>query len=189
KVPRFGAKAFEQAAGFLRIPGGSDILDNTGVHPESYGATRELLRKFGKSEEDVRGGLSLRREVSAYGMKRLCEELGCGEMTLSDIIGELEKPGRDIRDTLPPPILRDKVLSIEDLEEGMVLTGTVRNVIDFGAFVDIGVHQDGLLHISEIADRYIKHPSEVLSVGDVIKVKIKSVDLKRKRIGLTRRDM
>lgn len=189
KVPRFGAKAFEQAAGFLRIPGGSDILDNTGVHPESYGATRELLRKFGKSEEDVRGGLSLRREVSAYGMKRLCEELGCGEMTLSDIIGELEKPGRDIRDTLPPPILRDKVLAIEDLEEGMVLTGTVRNVIDFGAFVDIGVHQDGLLHISEIADRYIKHPSEVLSVGDVIKVKIKSVDLKRKRIGLTRRDM
>jgi uncharacterized protein len=189
KVPRFGAKAFEQAAGFLRIPGAEEILDNTGVHPESYDAATALLTKFGKTKEDIRGGLSLRHEVSSYGMKKLSEELGCGEMTLSDIIGELEKPGRDIRDTLPPPILRDKVLSIEDLEEGMVLTGTVRNVIDFGAFVDIGVHQDGLLHISEISDRYIKHPSEVLSVGDVVKVKIKSVDLRKKRIGLTMKDM
>ncbi len=189
KVPRFGAKAFEQAAGFLRIPGGEEILDNTGVHPESYGAARALIKKFGKTEDDIRGGISLRSEALAYGMKKLAAELECGEMTLSDIIGELEKPGRDIRDTLPPPILRDRVLAIEDLEEGMVLTGTVRNVIDFGAFVDIGVHQDGLLHISEIADRYIKHPSEVLSVGDIVKVKIKSVDLRKKRIGLTMRNL
>jgi len=187
KVPRFGAKAFEQAAGFLRIPGGEEIFDNTGVHPESYPAASALLSRFGRSKEDVRGGLSLREEVKKAGIKKLSEELGVGEMTLADIIGELEKPGRDIRDTTPPPILRDRVLAIEDLEEGMILTGTVRNVIDFGAFVDIGVHQDGLLHISEIADRFIKHPSEVLSVGDIVKVKIKSVDVKRKRIGLTRR--
>ncbi len=189
KVPRFGAKAFEQSAGFLRIPGGEEILDNTGVHPESYGVAKALLKKFGKTDGDIRGGISLRAEVAAYGMKKLADELECGEMTLSDIIGELEKPGRDIRDTLPPPILRDRVLALEDLEEGMVLTGTVRNVIDFGAFVDIGVHQDGLLHISEIADRYIKHPSEILSVGDVVKVRIKSVDLRKKRIGLTMKNM
>lgn len=185
KVPRFGAKAFEQAAGFLRIPDGDEIFDNTGVHPESYAAAKALLDKFGYTKEDVRGGLSLREKVRNIGLKKLSEELGIGEMTLNDILGELEKPGRDIRDTLPPPVLRDKVLAIEDLEEGMILTGTVRNVIDFGAFVDIGVHQDGLLHISEIADRYIRHPSEVLAVGDVIRVQIKSVDLKRKRIGLT----
>ncbi len=189
KVPRFGAKAFEQSAGFLRIPGGEEIFDNTGVHPESYGVAKTLLEKFGKTKDDVRGGLSLHAEVSSYGMKKLAEEIGCGEMTLTDIINELEKPGRDIRDTLPPPVLRDRVMAIEDLEEGMILTGTVRNVIDFGAFVDIGVHQDGLLHISEIADRYIKHPSEVLSVGDIVKVKIKSVDLRKKRIGLTMRDI
>ena len=187
KVPRFGAKAFEQAAGFLRIPGGEEILDNTGVHPESYTAASALLSRFGRSKEDVRGGISLREEVKKAGAAKVAEELGIGEMTLADIIGELEKPGRDIRDTTPPPILRDRVLAIEDLEEGMILTGTVRNVIDFGAFVDIGVHQDGLLHISEIADRFIKHPSEALSVGDIVKVKIKSVDVKRKRIGLTRR--
>lgn len=189
KVPRFGAKAFEQAAGFLRIPGGDEIFDNTGVHPESYEAAGALLRKFGYTKDDVRGGLSLREDVKKIGLGRLSEELGIGEMTLSDILGELEKPGRDIRDTLPPPVLRDKVLSMEDLSEGMILTGTVRNVIDFGAFVDIGVHQDGLLHISEIADRFIKHPSEVLSIGDVIRVQIKSVDLKRKRIGLTRKGL
>ena len=187
KVPRFGQKAFEQAAGFLRIPGGDEILDNTGVHPESYKAAESLLAHFGRTKNDVTGGLSLRDEVRKVGIKKLAEELGVGEMTLSDIIGELEKPGRDIRDTTPPPILRDRVLAIEDLEEGMTLTGTVRNVIDFGAFVDIGVHQDGLLHISEIADRFIKHPSEVLSVGDIVKVKVKSVDVKRKRIGLTRK--
>ncbi len=188
KVPRFGAKAFEQAAGFLRIPGGKEIFDNTGVHPESYAAAEKLLEKFGHTKEDARGGISLKDEVRAYGLGKLAAELEIGEMTLTDILGELEKPGRDIRDTLPPPVLRDRVLSIEDLTEGMELTGTVRNVIDFGAFVDIGVHQDGLLHISEISDRYIKHPSEVLSVGDIIKVKIKSVDLKRGRIGLTRKN-
>ena len=187
KVPRFGAKAFEQAAGFLRIPGGKELFDNTGVHPESYSAAEKLLTKFGHTKEDARNGISLKEEVREYGLKKLAEELGIGEMTLTDILGELEKPGRDIRDTLPPPVLRDRVLSIEDLTEGMELTGTVRNVIDFGAFVDIGVHQDGLLHISEISDRYIKHPSEVLSVGDIIKVKIKSVDLKRGRIALTRK--
>ena len=122
-------------------------------------------------------------------MKKLSEEIGVGEMTLSDILSELEKPGRDIRDTLPPPVLRDRVLTLEDLTEGMVLTGTVRNVIDFGAFVDIGVHQDGLLHISEIADRFIKHPSEVLSVGDIVRVQVKSVDVKKKRIGLTMKNV
>jgi len=185
KVPRFGAKAFEQAAGFLRIPGGDEIFDNTGVHPESYDAAKALLAKFGKTKDDAHGGISLTEDAKKYGLKKLADELGVGEMTLSDILGELEKPGRDIRDTLPPPILRDRVLAIEDLEEGMILTGTVRNVIDFGAFVDIGVHQDGLLHISEISDRYIKHPSEVLSVGDVVKVSVKSVDVKKKRIGLT----
>ena len=189
KVPRFGARAFEQAAGFLRIPGGEEIFDNTGVHPESYAAAEKLLSVFGRTREDVRGGLSLRSEASAYGMKKLAGELGIGEPTLRDIIGELEKPGRDIRDSLPQPVLRDRVLDIADLEEGMVLTGTVRNVIDFGAFVDIGVHQDGLLHISEMADRFVKHPSELLSVGDIIEVKIKSVDLKRKRIALTRKGM
>ena len=188
KVPRFGAKAFQQAAGFLRIPDGDEILDNTGVHPESYAVTKKLLETFGRTLADVRGGLNLRDDVKKYGgMKKLAETLGCGEPTLEDILSEIEKPGRDIRDNLPPPVLRDRVLSIEDLEPGMTMTGTVRNVIDFGAFVDIGVHQDGLVHISEIADRYIKHPSEVLAVGDVVTVRIKSVDVKKGRIGLTMR--
>ena len=189
KVPRFGAKAFEQAAGFLRIPDGDEILDNTGVHPESYKAAEQLLKKFGCTKKDAHGGINLKQNAREYGMKKLAEELGVGEITLSDILDELEKPGRDIRDTLPPPVLRDRVLTIEDLTEGMVLTGTVRNVIDFGAFVDIGVHQDGLLHISEMSDRFIKHPSELYSVGDIIKVTVKSVDLKKKRISLTRRGM
>ncbi len=189
KVPRFGAKAYEQAAGFLRIPDGEEIFDNTGVHPDSYAAAEKLLTAFGRTKADVRGGLNLKSEVSAYGSAKLASEIGVGEPTLKDILGELEKPGRDIRDSLPPPVLRDRVLDLSDLTEGMVLTGTVRNVIDFGAFVDIGVHQDGLLHISEMADRFVKHPSELLSVGDIIEVKIKSVDLKRKRIALTRRGM
>ena len=189
KVPRFGAKAFEQAAGFLRIPDGDEILDNTGVHPESYKAAEQLLKKFGCTKKDAHGGINLKQNAREYGMKKLAEELGVGEITLSDILDELEKPGRDIRDTLPPPVLRDRVLTIEDLTEGMVLTGTVRNVIDFGAFVDIGVHQDGLLHISEMSDRFIKHPSELYSVGDIIKVTVKSEDLKKKRISLTRRGM
>ena len=187
KVPRIGAKAFEQCAGFLRVPGSKEILDITGVHPESYEAAKALLDKFGYTAEDVKGGRlgDLRGKCKAYGMKKLSGELGIGEPTLIDIIGELEKPGRDVRDSLPQVVLRDDVLGIEDLKPDMILTGTVRNVIDFGAFVDIGVHQDGLVHISQIADRFIKHPSDVLSVGDVVKVKVLAVDLKKQRISLT----
>ncbi|MBR4661111.1 MAG: helix-hairpin-helix domain-containing protein, partial [Clostridia bacterium] len=186
-VPRFGEKAYEQAAGFLRVPGSSDALDNTGVHPESYGAARGLLEKFGITDETLAGGSvpGLLGKVKEYGVKKLAEELGCGEPTLLYIASELEKPGRDVRDDAPAPILRDRVLTINDLTVGMKLRGTVRNVIDFGAFVDIGVHQDGLVHISEISDRFIKHPSEVLSVGDVVDVTVKSVDTARGRIGLT----
>ena len=186
KVPKIGAKAYEQCAGFLRVPDSKEILDNTGVHPESYEAAKALISKFEYSLEDVSKGLSdLRQRAAKYGTKKLAEELSIGEPTLLDIIGELEKPGRDVRDSLPLPILRDDVLGMEDLKEGMVMTGTVRNVIDFGAFVDIGVHQDGLVHISEISDKFIKHPSEALSVGDIVSVKIKAVDLNKKRISLT----
>ena len=186
-VPRFGAKAYEQAAGFLRVPGSDDVLDNTGVHPESYDAARGLLAKFGITDEVLAGGSvpGLLGKVKEYGVKKLAGELGIGEPSLLYIASELEKPGRDVRDEAPAPILRDKVLTINDLTVGMKLRGTVRNVIDFGAFVDIGVHQDGLVHISEISDRFIKHPSEVLSVGDVVDVTVKSVDTARGRIGLT----
>ena len=187
KVPRIGDKAFEQCAGFLRIPDGKEVLDCTGVHPESYAATKKMLEIFGYTKTDVKnGGLrELRSQVKEYGRAKLCAELEIGEPTLDDIIGELEKPGRDIRDALSAPILREDVLSMEDLKPDMILTGTVRNVIDFGAFVDIGVHEDGLVHVSQISNRFIKHPSEVLKVGDIVKVKILSVDLNRKRIGLT----
>ncbi len=187
KVPRIGDKAFEQCAGFLRVPDSKEILDNTGVHPESYDAAKSLLEMFGYTSEDVRQGQlrELRAKVTKKGIKNVANELGIGEPTLADIIGELEKPGRDVRDSLPPPILRDDILDLEDLKPDMVLTGTVRNVIDFGAFVDIGVHQDGLVHISQICDKYIKHPSEVLSVGDIVKVKVLSVDVKKKRISLS----
>lgn len=187
KVPRIGAKAYEQCAGFLRVPGSKEILDNTGVHPESYDAARKLLSMFGYTEDDVReGNLSkLRSKVKAQGTEEVAAKLSVGEPTLLDIIGELEKPGRDIRDALPPPVLREKVMELKDLVPGMVMKGTVRNVIDFGAFVDIGVHQDGLVHISEISDKFIRHPSEVLSVGDIVTVKIKSVDAAKARIGLT----
>ncbi len=187
KVPRIGDKAFEQCAGFLRIPDGKEILDCTGVHPESYPATKKLLEIFGYTKADIRnGGLKeLSKQVKEYGRKKLCEELEIGEPTLDDIISELEKPGRDIRDALSAPLLREDVLSMEDLKPDMILKGTVRNVIDFGAFVDIGVHEDGLVHVSQISDRFIKHPSEVLSVGDIVEVKVLSVDLNRKRIGLT----
>ena len=186
KVPKIGAKAYEQCAGFLRVPDSKEILDNTGVHPESYEAAKKLLSKFEYTLESVGSGLSdLRAKCTKYGTKKLAEELEIGEPTLLDIIGELEKPGRDVRDSLPLPILRDDVLGMEDLKEGMIMTGTVRNVIDFGAFVDIGVHQDGLVHISEISEKYIKHPSEALSVGDIVTVKIKAVDLNKKRISLT----
>ena len=194
KVSKIGAKAYEQCAGFLRVAGGEEILDNTGVHPESYPVARALLERFGYTDLDVAEGKlsALSEKVSRYGSARLASELGCGEPTLLDIVSELEKPGRDIRDEAPAPVLRSDVLDVKDLTEGMVLTGTVRNVVDFGAFVDIGVHQDGLLHVSEIADRFVRHPSEVVSVGDVIEVKIKGVDLtnpKRPRIGLTRRGL
>ena len=187
KVPKIGDKAYQQCAGFLRVPDSREIFDNTGVHPEAYEAAAKLLDKFGYTKADVAGGAlsDLRKKCTKFGTKKLAEELTIGEPTLMDIIGELEKPGRDVRDSLPQPILRDDVLGMEDLKEGMMMTGTVRNVIDFGAFVDIGVHQDGLVHISEISDKYIKHPSEVLSVGDIVNVKIKSVDLNKKRIGLT----
>ncbi len=184
KVPRFGAKAYQQAAGFLRVPGSPVPFDNTGVHPESYGAARVCLQILGCTEDT--GALSgLRKKAETYGLEKLAEEAGCGIPTLSDILTELEKPGRDIRDSLPTPVLREKVLTMEELTEGQIFTGTVRNVVDFGAFVDIGVHEDGLVHVSEIADRYIKHPSQVLSVGDVVQVAIKSVDLRRGRLALT----
>ncbi|MBQ4065714.1 MAG: RNA-binding transcriptional accessory protein, partial [Clostridia bacterium] len=187
KVPRIGAKAYEQCAGFLRVSGSSEILDCTGVHPESYAAARTLVSKFGYTDEDVRASRlgGLRASVKQYGSGKLCEELGIGEPTLNDILGELEKPGRDVRDAAPQQEFRDDILDMSDLKEGMVLTGTVRNVIDFGAFVDIGVHQDGLVHVSQISNKYIKHPSEILSVGDRVTVKILSVDVKKQRIGLT----
>ena len=187
KVPRIGAKAYEQCAGFLRVPDSKFILDNTGVHPESYEAALKLLRKFEYTEEDVKANnLSmLRIKAQKYGTKKLADEFGIGEPTLIDIITELEKPGRDIRDSFPAPVLRDDILGMEDLKPEMVLTGTVRNVIDFGVFVDIGVHQDGLVHISELSDKYVKHPSQVVSLGDVVKVKVLSVDLKKKRISLS----
>ncbi len=190
KVPKIGAKAYEQCAGFLRVSGSDDILDNTGVHPESYGIARRLLKKFGLSESDI-GNESikiLRTKIDLEGTKKVCEELEVGEPTLVDIVKELEKPGRDVRDTLPLPVLRTDVMDMSDLTPGMQLTGTVRNVIDFGAFVDIGVHQDGLVHISEISDKFIKHPSEVLSVGDIVNVKVKGVDVAKKRISLTMKD-
>lgn len=188
KVSRFGEKAFLQSAGFLRIPDGDEVLDSTGVHPESYPAAIGLLERFGHTKEEVRGGISLRDEVTRYGAGKLAAELGCGVPTLLDIVTELEKPGRDIRDSLPKPTLRERVLSIEELEVGMTMTGTVRNVIDFGAFVDIGVHQDGLVHISELSDRFVRHPSEVVAVGDVVTVRVLSVDVRRGRISLTMRE-
>ena len=187
KVPRIGAKAFEQCAGFLRIPGGQEILDNTGVHPESYAAAKALLAMFDYTEEDLKAGnLSfLKSKVIKAGTAKTAEALGIGEPTLMDIITELEKPGRDIRDGFDAPVLREDVLSLSDLKPDMILTGTVRNVTDFGAFVDIGVHQDGLVHISQLSTKFIKHPSEAVSLGDVVKVKVLAVDVPKKRISLT----
>ena len=187
KVPRIGAKAYEQCAGFLRIPGAKEILDNTGVHPESYEGTRKLLKMFDYTVEDIgtQKISGLRSAIAKKGSASVAEASGVGEPTLMDIISELEKPGRDIRDSLPAPILRDDVMSLEDLKPDMLLDGTVRNVTDFGAFVDIGVHQDGLVHISQLCDRFIKHPSEAVSLGDHVKVKVLSVDVQKKRISLT----
>lgn len=187
KVAKLGPKAFEQCAGFMRIQGGKNPLDATGVHPESYAATEKLLERQGFTLEDVVGGnlAGLSKTIKDY--QTLSEELEIGEITLRDIVKELEKPARDPRDEMPKPILRTDVLDMKDLKEGMILKGTVRNVIDFGVFVDIGVHQDGLVHISQITDRYIKHPLEAVSVGDIVDVKVMSVDLKKKRIQLTMR--
>ncbi len=185
KVPKLGPKAFEQCAGFLRIPESKEVLDNTGVHPESYAAAKALLRLLGCKKGDNLSDLTAKLE--SYGLKKAAAECAVGEPTLLDIAKELSKPGRDPRDDLPAPILRKDVLEIKDLQPGMELTGTVRNVIDFGVFVDIGVHQDGLVHISQVADKFIKHPSEVVSVGDVVKVVVLEVDEKKKRISLSMR--
>lgn len=185
KVPKLGPKAYEQCAGFLRLPESTMPLDNTGIHPESYKAAEQLLKVCGFSLEDVvcRRISGLRKKVAAP--EKTAEQIGVGVPTLEDMIKELEKPGRDPRDEAPAPVLRSDVLSMEDLQEGMVLAGTVRNVIDFGVFVDIGVHQDGLVHISQICDRFIKHPLEAVKLGDVVKVKVLSVDLEKKRISLS----
>ena len=186
KVAKLGPKAFEQCAGFLRIQDGKNPLDATSVHPESYEAAEKLLKKQGFTTEDIRGGKLAGLSLTIKDYKKLAEELEIGEITLRDIVKELEKPGRDPRDEMPKPILRTDVLEMKDLKEGMILKGTVRNVIDFGAFVDIGVHQDGLVHISQMTDKkFIKHPLEVVSVGDIVDVKVMSVDLKKKRIQLT----
>ena len=186
KVPKLGPKAFEQCAGFLRVPGGKDPMENTGVHPESYAAAKALLKMCGCSLEDAQKGL-LRLKAEEMGYKSLAEQTGAGEPTLRDIVKELEKPGRDPRDELPPPLLRTDVLDMDDLTEGMELKGTVRNVTDFGAFVDIGVHRDGLVHISQLSSRRVRHPSEVVSVGDVVTVWVLSVEKEKNRISLTMR--
>ena len=187
KVSKLGPKAFEQCAGFLRVPESADPLDNTAVHPESYTAAKQLLELCGYTTDDIKNGSlsELNRKAAAIGLDNAAEKLGIGRPTLEDIITELTKPGRDPRDELPPPLLRTDVLDIKDLKEGMELKGTVRNVIDFGAFVDIGVHQDGLVHISQISEKRIKHPSDVLNVGDVIKVRVLSVDAEKGRISLS----
>lgn len=192
KVPKLGEKAFLQCAGFLRISDGTEPLDATAVHPESYGAAKELLKICTAGEQDKEKGFDFKHAaeyLDKIDLKKAAEQLGIGLPTLKDIAEELQKPGRDPRDELPPPLLRSDLLSIEDLKPEMILTGTVRNVVDFGAFVDIGVHQDGLVHISKISDKFIKHPSEAVRVGDIVKVKILEVDIPRKRITLTMRDI
>ncbi len=187
KVSKLGPKAYEQCAGFLRVMDSKNPLDATAVHPESYEAAKALLATLGYDVKDVKNGgvPGIGSKAAEYGMEKLADQIGVGLPTLQDIVAELQKPGRDPRDELPKPVLRTDVLDIKDLKSGMELTGTVRNVIDFGAFIDIGVHQDGLVHISRMADRFIKHPSEVVKVGDVVKVWVVSVDEKKKRIALT----
>ena len=187
KVPKLGPKAFQQCAGFLRVPESRVVLDNTSVHPESYNAALKLLSLTGHSMDDVKKGklAELRNEIKSFGAEKAAAEAGIGVPTMNDVVSELMKPGRDIRDDLPKPILRTDVMEISDLKPGMVLTGTVRNVIDFGAFVDIGVHQDGLVHISQVSNKFIRHPSELLSVGDIVKVVVLEVDEKKKRISLS----
>ncbi len=185
KVPKLGPKAFEQCAGFMRISGGDAPLDATAVHPESYGAAEKLLQTLGFTAEDLSGGNLTGLSKKIKDPKKTADQLGIGELTLMDIVKELEKPARDPREDMPKPVLRNDVLSLSDLKPGMILKGTVRNVIDFGAFVDIGVHQDGLVHISELSDRFVKHPLDVVSVGDVVEVRVLSVDEKKKRIALS----
>ena len=187
KVPKLGPKAFEQCAGFLRVRDSKNALDATAVHPESYDAAKALLATLGYQLSDIKSGKlnGLQARVDERGLAALAKELTIGEPTLKDIVRELQKPGRDPRDDLPKPILRTDVMDIKDLAPGMELTGTVRNVIDFGAFVDIGVHQDGLVHISRMSTRFIKHPAEVVKVGDVVKVWVVDVDQKKQRIALT----
>ncbi|MPM36181.1 Protein YhgF [bioreactor metagenome] len=187
KVPRLGPKAYEQCAGFLRIPEGKNILDNTSVHPESYKAAEKLLKLLGLTLSDVKGGslTGLPQKIKEFGEEKAADICGVGLPTLHDIVTELQKPGRDIRDELPPPLLRTDVMDLNDLKAGMELIGTVRNVIDFGVFVDIGVHQDGLVHISQLADKFVRHPSEVVKVGDVVTVYVLSVDTGKKRISLS----
>ena len=190
KVPKLGAKAYEQCAGFMRVAESKNLLDNTGVHPESYDAAKALLELCGYTVKDAANGKldTLSEKIDAIGKEAAAKKIGVGVPTMLDIIKELKQPGRDPRDELPPPMLRTDVMDMNDLKPGMELQGTVRNVIDFGAFVDIGVHQDGLVHISQITDKYIKHPSEVLKVGQVVTVWVISVDTAKKRISLTMKE-
>lgn len=189
KVPKLGGKAFEQCAGFLRIPGGGNILDNTAIHPESYEAVARLMQLQGYKKIDEEALTALRGRLDSLDKKQTAQAVGIGEMTLADILGELQKPGRDPREAFAQPVFRSDVMHMEDLKEGMVLMGTVRNVIDFGAFVDIGVHQDGLVHISQLSDRFVKHPMDVVKTGDVVKVKVLAVDPGKKRISLTMKNV
>ncbi len=186
-----GPKAFEQCAGFLRIPNAKNVLDNTSVHPEAYEAVSKLLGNIGYTLNDVanRNIIDIKSKVAKADKEELLSELGIGLPTLNDITGELLKPGRDPRDELPQPILSSTIMNLEDLKPDMILKGTIRNVIDFGAFVDIGVHQDGLVHISHLCDKFVKHPMDVVSVGDIVRVKVLAVDPERKRISLTMRDI
>ncbi|MBQ8979828.1 MAG: S1 RNA-binding domain-containing protein, partial [Oscillospiraceae bacterium] len=188
KVKKLGAKAYEQCAGFLRVPGGKEPFDNTGIHPESYDAARKLLEKSGLSLSDLGDTEKLKNAFDGISKKDMSQALEIGVPTLEDMIKELEKPGRDPRDELPPPLMRSgDIMELTDLKPGMELVGTVRNIVDFGAFVDIGVHEDGLVHISQIADRRIEHPLDVLKVGQVVNVRVLDVDTARKRISLTMR--
>ena len=186
KVKRLGQKAFEQCAGFLRVLESSEPLDNTAVHPESYDAARQLIKMLDYDKEDLRKGLSdIDQRVKEKGLQNIAETIGVGSLTLQDIIKELKKPGRDPREELPKPIFKTGILDINQLKPGMVLTGTVRNVSDFGAFVDIGVHQDGLVHKSQMADRFVRHPLDIVKVGDIVEVRVLQIDEKRKRISLS----
>ena len=188
KVPKLGKVAFEQCAGFIRIPDGTNPLENTAVHPESYDIAEELLKTLGYGTEDLKDKdklVELRKKLESINLTETAKALNVGEMTLKDIIDELSKPGRDPREDMPKPILRQDVLKFEDLKEGMILTGTVRNVIDFGAFVDIGVKHDGLVHISEMSEKFVKNPSDIVSVGDIVKVKVIGIDNERQKVKLS----